>query len=134
WNVNGLRAAVRKGFTDYFHQVDADIFAVQEIKLQAGQIDLPFTRYHQYFHYAERKGYAGTAIFSKVPANKVTYGLDDGKSDTEGRVITLAFDNYFFVTCYTPNARRDLSRLDYRLEWDERFFNYVKRLDAEKPV
>lgn len=134
WNVNGLRAAVRKGFIDYFTSVDADIFAVQEIKLQAGQIELPFDDYHMYWHYAVRKGYAGTAIFSKKAANHVFYGLGDDKADTEGRVITLEFDDYYFVTCYTPNARRDLSRLDYRLEWDERFIHYINKLETKKPV
>lgn len=134
WNVNGLRAAVRKGFLDYFEAVQADIFAVQEIKLQEGQIDLSMEGYHTYWHYAERKGYAGTAIFSKKPALQVTYGLNDGEMDTEGRVITLEFDRFFFVTCYTPNARRDLSRLDYRLDWDKRFINYMNELDTKKPV
>ena len=134
WNVNGLRAAVRKGFLDYFEAVQADIFAVQEIKLQEGQIDLPMEGYHMYWHYAERKGYAGTAIFSKKPALHVTYGLNDGEMDTEGRVITLEFNRFFFVTCYTPNARRDLSRLDYRLDWDKRFINYMNELDTKKPV
>lgn len=134
WNVNGLRAAVRKGFIDYFDEMDADIFALQEIKLQAGQIDLPIDGYHMYWHYAQRKGYAGTAIFSKEKAINVTYGLNDGVDDTEGRVITLEFADYFFVTCYTPNARRDLSRLDYRLHWDERFIQYMIHLDEQKPV
>lgn len=134
WNVNGLRACVRKGFLDYFHEVDADIFAVQEIKLQAGQIDLKLPGYHQYWNYAERKGYAGTAIFTKEPAISAQYGLGDRKGESEGRIITLEFADYFIVTIYSPNSQRDLARLALRLEWEDHLYQHMKMLDEQKPV
>jgi len=134
WNVNGLRACVNKGFYDYFREADADIFCMQETKLQEGQIEVEIgEEYHQYWNYAEKKGYSGTAIFTKMKPLSVRYGLEEN-SEPEGRVITLEFEEFYFVTVYTPNAKRDLSRLDYRLEWEERFRKYLVELDAQKPV
>lgn len=134
WNVNGLRACVGKGFIDYFNEMDADLFCVQETKLQEGQIKLEISEdYHQYWNYADKKGYSGTAIFSKHKPLSVRYGLEEDE-EFEGRVITLEFENFYMITVYTPNARRDLSRLDYRLEWEERFRTYLKQLDELKPV
>ncbi|MGG4492651.1 exodeoxyribonuclease III [Brevibacillus reuszeri] len=134
WNVNGLRACVNKGFYDYFREEDADIFCMQETKLQEGQIEVEIgDGYHQYWNYAEKKGYSGTAIFTKMKPLSVRYGLEEA-NEPEGRVITLEFEDFYFVTVYTPNAKRDLSRLDYRLEWEERFRKYLVELDAQKPV
>ncbi len=134
WNVNGLRACVRKGFLDYFHEVDADIFAVQEIKLQNGQIELELDGYHQYWNYAERKGYSGTAIFSKEEALSAQYGLGEANEESEGRIITLEFDNYYVITIYSPNSQRDLARLSLRLEWEVKLYEHMIQLDAQKPV
>lgn len=134
WNVNGLRACMQKGFLDYFQNADADFFCLQETKLQEGQIDLPLNGYSQYWNYAQKKGYSGTAIFSKHPPLKVTYGMDQPEFDTEGRLITLEFQDFFLVTCYTPNAQRELARLDFRMAWEEKFADYLCRLDAQKPV
>ena len=134
WNVNGLRACVGKGFMDYFAAMDADFFCLQETKLQAGQIDLPVEGYHQYWNYAQKKGYSGTAIFAKTPALSVAYGIGIEAHDTEGRVITLEYDSFYLVTCYTPNAQRELTRLDYRMEWENAFLAYLKGLDKKKPV
>ncbi|WP_166245422.1 exodeoxyribonuclease III [Paenibacillus turpanensis] len=135
WNVNGLRACVNKGFLEYFRESDADVFCVQETKLQEGQIDLELgEEYSQYWSYAEKKGYSGTAVFTRIKPLSVRYGLDDEPDDPEGRVITLEFDGFYLVNVYTPNARRDLSRLEYRLEWEERFRAYLLKLDASKPV
>lgn len=134
WNVNGLRACVRKGFLDYFHEVKADIFCVQETKLQEGQINLDIEGYYQYWNYAERKGYSGTAVFTKNEPLSVSYGVGDKNSESEGRIITLEFDTFYLVNVYTPNAKRDLSRLDYRLEWEDELFNYLIELDKQKPV
>ncbi|WP_289138457.1 exodeoxyribonuclease III [uncultured Brevibacillus sp.] len=134
WNVNGLRACVNKGFYDYFREADADIFCMQETKLQEGQIEVEIgEEYYQYWNYAEKKGYSGTAIFTKMKPLSVHYGLEEN-SEPEGRLITLEFEEFYFVTVYTPNAKRDLSRLDYRLEWEERFRKYLMELDARKPV
>lgn len=134
WNVNGLRACVNKGFIDYFKEVDADLFCLQETKLQEGQIELDLGEgYKQYWNYAEKKGYSGTAVFSKVEPLSVRYGIEED-SEPEGRILTLEFENFYLVTVYTPNAKRDLSRLPYRLEWEDRFRNYLKGLDAVKPV
>lgn len=134
WNVNGLRACVTKGFNDYFQQADADIFCVQETKLQAGQIELELgPEYQQYWNYAEKKGYSGTAVFTRIAPLSVRYGLEED-SEPEGRVITLEFEGFYLVNVYTPNAKRDLSRLPYRLEWEERFRSYLLRLDEHKPV
>lgn len=134
WNVNGIRACVKKGFMDYFRTVDADIFCIQESKCQDGQINLELEDYHQYWNYAERKGYSGTAVFTKAKPLSVRYGLDDDFEELEGRVITAEFEKFYLVTIYTPNSKRDLSRLDYRLEWEDRCLEYIKSLEAEKPV
>lgn len=134
WNVNGLRAAVRKGFLDYFHAVDADVFCVQEIKLQEGQIDLQLEGYYQYWNYALKKGYSGTAIFTKEKPLSVKYGVGDRDEEDEGRIITLEFSKFYLVNIYAPNAQRDLARLSYRLEWEEEMRAYMKKLDQSKPV
>ena len=134
WNVNGLRACVGKGFLDSFATLDADFFCIQESKLQAGQIDLPLDGYYQYWNYAEKKGYSGTAIFARKPALSVTLGIGISEHDTEGRVITLEYEGFYLVTCYTPNAQRELTRLAYRMEWEDAFLNYLKGLDKMKPV
>lgn len=134
WNVNGLRACVNKGFIDYFKASDADIFCVQETKLQEGQICLELgEQYRQYWNYAEKKGYSGTAVFTRIEPLAVRYGMEED-SEPEGRMITLEFESFYLVTVYTPNAKRDLSRLEYRLEWEERFRLYLQELDARKPV
>lgn len=134
WNVNGLRAAVKKGFMDYFNEVDADIFAVQEIKLVEGQIEMDLPDYYEYWNYAERKGYSGTAIFTKKEPLDVKYGLGIEEHDREGRVITLEYENFFFVVVYTPNSKRELKRLDYRMQWEDDFRDYLNELDEKKPV
>ncbi|TCO77424.1 exodeoxyribonuclease III [Marinisporobacter balticus] len=134
WNVNGLRACVKKGFLDYFNAIDADIFCVQETKLQEGQINLDLKGYEQYWNYAVKKGYSGTAIFTKKKPLSVNYGVDIEEHDQEGRVITLAFDEFFLVNVYTPNSKRELERLDYRMNWEDDFRKYLKKLDAMKPV
>lgn len=134
WNVNGLRACVQKGFLDYFHEVDADIFCLQETKLQQGQIDLQLEGYEQYWNYAVKKGYSGTAVFTKVKPLSVKYGVGDLETEDEGRIITLEFQDFFLVNVYTPNAKRDLTRLPYRLEWEDEMRTYLKRLDEVKPV
>ncbi len=134
WNVNGIRACLQKGFMDYFNEVSADIFCLQETKCQAGQVELDLPGYHQYWNYAEKKGYSGTAIFSKQEPIRVTYGMGIAEHDTEGRVITLEFDNFFFVTVYTPNAQSELARIDYRMQWEDDFRGYLKGLEASKPV
>lgn len=134
WNVNGLRACVQKGFLDFFNSIDADFFCIQESKLQAGQIDLDLPGYHQYWNYAEKKGYSGTAIFAKNVPLSVSYGIGIEEHDREGRVITLEYDNFYLVTCYTPNSQNELKRLPYRMQWDDDFREYLKTLDAKKPV
>lgn len=134
WNVNGLRAVVGKGFLDYFKEADADIFSLQETKLQAGQIDLPLEGYHQYWNYAEKKGYSGVAVFTKREPLSVRYGLGIEEHDHEGRVITLEFPDFYHVTVYTPNSQQENARLAYRMDWEDAFREYVRRLDAEKPV
>ena len=134
WNVNGLRACVKKGFLDYFNSVNADIFCVQETKLQEGQIELDLNGYNQYWNYAEKKGYSGVAIFSKLTPINVTYGLDIEEHDKEGRVITLEFDNFYLINVYTPNSQTKLARLEYRMSWEDDFRNYVVELDKIKPV
>ena len=134
WNVNGLRACVGKNFMEDFNRLDADFFCLQETKLQAGQIELDLPGYHQYWNYAEKKGYSGTAIFAKTPALSVSYGIGIAEHDTEGRVITLEYDNFYLVTCYTPNSQRELTRLDYRMVWEEAMLQYLKKLDQNKPV
>ena len=134
WNVNGLRAAVEKGFLDFFREIDADIFCLQETKLQEGQIKLDLPGYHQYWNYAEKKGYSGTAIFCKEEPVSVTYGLGIDEHDHEGRVITAEFEDFYFVTVYTPNSQDGLRRLDYRMEWEDAFLSYIKALDRRKAV
>ena len=134
WNVNGLRACMQKGFMDFFQSADADFFCLQETKLQEGQIQLDLPGYHQYWCYAEKKGYSGTAVFAKEAPLSVSYGLGMPELDTEGRLITVEYDGFFLVTCYTPNAQRELARLDHRLKWDDAFRDYLVRLDAVKPV
>ncbi|EAC4371560.1 exodeoxyribonuclease III [Listeria monocytogenes] len=134
WNVNGLRAAVKKGFLEYFEEVDADIFCLQETKLQEGQIELDLPAYKDYWNYAVKKGYSGTAIFTKVEPLSVQYGLGVPEHDTEGRVITLEFEEFFMVTVYTPNSQAELKRLDYRMTFEDAFLEYVKNLDKTKPV
>ncbi len=134
WNVNGLRACIQKGFLDFFHNSNADIFCLQETKLQAGQIDLDLSGYTQYWNYAEKKGYSGTAIFTKSVPLRVTYGINTPEFDAEGRVITLEYPDFFVVTCYTPNAQRELARLSFRLKWEAAFLSYLKSLDNCKPV
>ncbi|MFS8651711.1 MAG: exodeoxyribonuclease III [Caldibacillus sp.] len=134
WNVNGLRACIRKGFLDYFQKEDADIFCLQEIKLQEGQIELDLPGYHQYWNYAEKKGYSGTAVFTKEKPLAVSYGFKPDEIEEEGRIITLEYANFYLVNCYTVNARRDLSRLSYRMEWEDRMYEYLHDLDQHKPV
>lgn len=134
WNVNGLRACVTKGFVDIFNKLNADIFCLQETKLQEGQIDLPLEGYYQYWNYAEKKGYSGTAIFTKKEPLAVTNGIGIDEHNTEGRVITLEFEDFFFVTCYTPNSQNELKRLDYRMKWEDDLREYLLRLNKKKPV
>ena len=134
WNVNGLRACVTKGFMDFFNEIDADIFCVQETKLQDGQIDLDLPGYHQYWNYAEKKGYSGTAMFTKQEPISVAYGIGIEEHDHEGRVITAEFDSFYAVTCYTPNSQNELRRLDYRMTWEDAFLDYLKKLNEKKPV
>ena len=134
WNVNGIRACVKKGFMDYFNEVDADIFCIQESKLQEGQIELILEGYHQYWNYAIKKGYSGTAVFTKKEPLSVRYGLGDDETEPEGRILTLEYEGFYLVNVYTPNSQRDLARLPYRLEWEERIREYLLGLDQIKPV
>ena len=134
WNVNGLRACVKKGFLDFFNEVDADFFCVQETKLQEGQINLDLEGYYQYWNYAVKKGYSGTAIFTKHEPINVTYGIGIEEHDQEGRVITLEYPNFYLITVYTPNSQNELARLDYRMQWEEDFRAYLVKLDENKPV
>lgn len=134
WNVNGLRACMGKGFMDFFTAQDADFFCLQETKLQEGQIRMDLPGYSQYWNYAEKKGYSGTAVFAKEKALSLRLGLGDPELDNEGRLITLEYPEFFLVTCYTPNAQRELARIDHRMRWDEAFRNYLQALDNEKPV
>ena len=134
WNVNGLRACMTKGFMDSFLNLDADFFCLQETKLQAGQIEMDLPGYHQYWCYAEKKGYSGTAIFARKEAISVSYGVGIAELDTEGRVITLEYEDFYLVTCYTPNSQRGLARIDHRLRWEEAFRTYLKDLDSRKVV
>lgn len=134
WNVNGLRACVGKGFLEFMKEQDADIFCVQETKLQEGQIDLDLPGYHQYWNYAEKKGYSGTAIFTKEEPLSAAYGIGIEEHDHEGRVITLEYADYYFITVYTPNSKDGLARLPYRMEWEADFLAYLKKLEEKKPV
>lgn len=134
WNVNGLRACIGKGFMDFFKEEDADLFCIQETKLQEGQISLELPDYHQYWNYAEKKGYSGTAIFAKKEPLCVTYGIGIEEHDHEGRVITLEYPDFYFITVYTPNSQDGLARLDYRMKWEEDFLAFLKKLEETKPV
>ncbi len=134
WNVNGLRACMGKGFPEVFDALNADFFCLQETKLQQGQIDLDLPGYRQYWNYAEKKGYSGTAIFTKHEPLSVEYGVGVPELDTEGRMITLEYPQFYLVTCYTPNAQRELARIDHRMQWDRAFRDYLRQLDREKPV
>ena len=134
WNVNGLRAVYNKGFEEIFKNLDADIFCVQETKMQEGQLDLSFNGYEIYLNSAIRKGYSGTAVFTKIKPINVSYGIGIEKHDTEGRVITLEFEKFYLVNCYTPNSQRELTRLEYRVEWEKDFREYLRKLDDIKPV
>ena len=134
WNVNGLRACVKKGFGEAFNALDADIFCIQESKLQEGQIDLDLDGYEQYWNYAEKKGYSGTAVFTKHTPLSAVNGIGIPEHDKEGRVITLEYDNFYLVCCYTPNSQQQLARLDYRMEWEDAFREYLHSLDAKKPL
>ena len=134
WNVNGLRACVGKGFLESFQKLDADIFCLQENKMQAGQLDLDLPGYHQYYNYAEKKGYSGTALFTKKEPISVTYGIGIEEHDHEGRVITAEFEDFYFITVYVPNSQNELARLDYRMQWEKDFLAYIKKLEETKPV
>lgn len=134
WNVNGIRACVEKDFMGSFQKLDADIFCLQETKLQEGQIQLDLPGYYQYWNYAQKKGYSGTAIFTKMEPLSVSYGIGIDVHDMEGRVITLEFEEFYFITVYTPNSQNELARLPYRMEWEDAFLGYIKKLDAKKPV
>lgn len=134
WNVNGLRAVMGKNFTDFFNEIDADIFCLQETKLQEGQIEMELPGYHQYWNYADKKGYSGTAIFTKEEPDGVSYGIGIDQHDHEGRVITLEFKDFYVVTVYTPNSQDELRRLDYRMKWEDDFREYLTGLNRQKPV
>lgn len=134
WNVNGIRACAGKGFLDFFRQADADVFCLQETKLQAGQLELDLPGYYQNWNYAEKKGYSGTALFTRQEPLSVTYGIGIPDHDREGRVITAEFPDYYVVTCYTPNSQNELARLDYRMEWEDAWLGYLKGLEERKPV
>ena len=134
WNVNGFRAVLTKGFNDFFKEIDADIFCLQETKMQEGQANTDYEGYHGYFNYAIKKGYSGTAVFTKIKPINVTYGIGKEEHDMEGRVITLEYDNFYLVNCYTPNSKRELERLDYRQVWEDDFREYLLSLDKLKPV
>lgn len=134
WNVNGIRACLTKGFMDYFKEADADIFCIQESKVQEGQVELDLPGYHQYWNYAVKKGYSGTAVFTKQEPMSVSYGIGIEEHDQEGRVITLEFDSFYFVTVYVPNSKQELERLSYRMEWEDAFLAYIEKLQETKPV
>lgn len=136
WNVNGIRACVKKGFLDFFEETEADIFCIQETKMQEGQLVMVLDGYHQFWHSAEKKGYSGTAVFSRIKPQSVTYGIGSEREEfeKEGRVITLTFDGFHLVNVYTPNSQRDLARLDYRMEWEELFREYLQQLNQDRPV
>lgn len=134
WNVNGIRACLTKGFMDFFKEADADIFCLQETKVQEGQVELDIPEYKQYWNYAEKKGYSGTAIFTKKEPLSVSYGLGIEEHDKEGRVITLEFEDFYFITVYTPNSKTELERLDYRMVWEDEFRKYMQELEKNKPV
>lgn len=134
WNVNGIRACIGKGFMDFFKEADADVFCLQETKVQAGQVEIPLDGYYQYWNYAEKKGYSGTALFSREEPINVSYGMGIEEHDNEGRIITAEFEKYYVITCYTPNSQDGLKRLDYRMKWEDDFRNYLLELNKKKPV
>jgi len=134
WNVNGFRAVLKKGFEDFFYNIDADIFCIQETKLQDGQVQVDYTGYMQYWNSAIKKGYSGTAIFTKYKPINVTYGIGIDEFDQEGRVINLELEDYYIINCYTPNSQRELTRLDYRMKWEDNFRTYLEKLDNKKPI
>ena len=134
WNINGLRAIINKGFYEFFNKIDADIFCLQETKMQEGQLELELKNYYKYWNYAEKKGYSGTAIFTKKEPINVTYGLGIEQHDKEGRIITLEFEKFYLVNCYTPNSKRELERLEYRMIWEDEVRKYLKKLNKIKPV
>ena len=134
WNVNGLRACMQKGFMDFFKSTECDFFCLQETKLQDGQIEMNLPEYHQFWNYAEKKGYSGTAIFARTEPLSVSYGIGVAELDTEGRVITLEYSDFYLVTCYTPNAQRELARIDHRMQWEAAFAEYLTKLDTHKPI
>lgn len=134
WNVNGLRACIQKGFLDFINGADADFICLQETKLQADQLELTLPSYHQFWNYAQKKGYSGTAVFAKETPVSVIYGVGIEELDTEGRLITLEYPDFYLVTCYTPNAQRELARIDHRMKWEDAFLNYLIHLDSQKPV
>lgn len=134
WNVNGLRAALNKGFNDFFEEINADIFCIQETKLQEGQVEFAPKEYNIYWNSAVKKGYSGTAVFSKIKPESVTYGINIKEHDQEGRVITLEYKDFYLVNCYTPNSKRELERLEYRMQWEDSFREYLKKLNVNKPV
>lgn len=134
WNVNGIRACLSKGFLNYFNEMNADFFCIQETKCQEGQVQLELDGYEQFWNYAERKGYSGTAIFTKHKPQTVSYGMNGEQSEKEGRIITLEYEDFYLVNVYTPNSQRDLARLAFRLDWEDRMFVYLKQLDSKKPV
>ena len=134
WNVNGIRACMGKGFMDFFNAIDADIFCLQETKMREGQLELDLPGYYQFWNYAEKKGYSGTALFTKEEPLSVTYGLGIEEHDKEGRVITAEFADFYFITVYVPNSQDELKRLDYRMKWEDDFLQYVKKLEKKKPV
>lgn len=134
WNVAGFRAALKKGFKDFFYEIDADVFCLQEVKALRNQIEFDAPNYYEYLNVADRLGYSGTMIYSKVKPITITYGMNDFIPDNEGRLITLEFDKFYLINTYVPNVKRDISRLDYRMEWEDAFLNYVKKLELTKPV
>ncbi|MDF2929663.1 exodeoxyribonuclease III [Anaerospora sp.] len=134
WNVNGLRACLSKGFIEFFTEIDADIFCVQETKMQEGQVEINFSGYEKYWNFAVKKGYSGTAVFTRIKPISVAYGMNNAEHDQEGRLITLEFDEFFLVNVYTPNSQRELARLDYRMKWEDDFRAYLQQLDKTKPV
>lgn len=134
WNVNGLRACMGKGFMDFFNEADADVFCLNETKLQEGQIDIELSGYHQYWNYAEKKGYSGVALFTKKAPLNVTYGIGVEEHDNEGRVITAEYETFYLIAVYVPNSQRELTRLDYRMKWEEDFLKYILKLEKKKPV
>ena len=133
WNVNGIRACLKKGFLDFFHDIDADVFCIQETKCQEGQVDLDLPGYYQYWNYANRRGYSGTAVFTRQEPETVTYGMGIEEHDKEGRVITLEYPDFYMITVYTPNSQSELARLSYRMEWEKAFLEYMNQLQEKKP-